>query len=224
MAKLNKKQKDLLAAIAQASPGNGFLYVSADDAKPLVDAGLVIQNGGLVEQGTGKIATKTTDAGNAAVNGAGQASGAAPAADPTSNYQIFSGVVLPPTKRGGNRGAGAPMKYPFDKLEIGQGFFEAVSDKVPDPYKTLSSTVSSVNKKHSEPTGEKKQVTRTKRGPGNKAEVGLDGKKVKETVTVDVTRQLKKFVVRKVKAGDKLGDNVPPMPADGAFVSRVAVD
>lgn len=214
---------DLLRQIAAATASGGFLYVSAEDGKPLLDQELIIQNGQLVEQGTNKIATKTTEKGNAMSNGTATDANAAPAAsDPSSNYQIFSGVVLPPSKRGGNRGAGAPMKYPFDKLEIGQGFFEAVSAKVENPYKTLSSTVSSVNKRYSEPTGESKQVIRTVRGPGNKAVLNADGTKQKQTVTVPVTKQLRKFTVRAVKAGDKLGEVT--IPADGAFVTRVAVE
>lgn len=211
----------LLKAICDATAAGGFVYVSADDAKPFLDnvPPLIVQNAGVVEQGTGKIATKASDAGIAMVNAPAPIAKET-AAEEVASYQIFSGVVLPPSKRGGNK-AGAPLKYPFDKLEVGQGFFEPISAKMPDPVKTLSSTVSSVNKRYAKPTGETKTVNRTKRGPGNKAVIE-NGVKVKEQVVVPVTKAERKFVVRVVKAGDKFGDAV--MPADGAFVSRVAVE
>lgn len=210
----------LLKQITDATANGGFIYVSAADAKPFLDNNppLIDQNGTVVDP-TGNIGTKATDAGIAMINAPATAPVAA-VEEAAPNYQIFSGVVLPPSKRGGNK-AGAPLKYPFDKLEIGQGFFEPVSAKMPDPVKTLSSTVSSVNKRYAKPTGETKSVSRTKRGPGNKAVLDAAGAKVKEQVTVPVTKQDRKFVVRAVKAGDKFGDAV--MPADGAFVSRVAV-
>ena len=39
---------DLLKQISEASLAGGFMYVSADDAKPLLDQGLVVQNAQLI--------------------------------------------------------------------------------------------------------------------------------------------------------------------------------
>lgn len=211
----------LLKEVASATAQGGFVYVSDEDAKPLIDLGFIIQNAQVVENG--KKATKTTDSGNAEANKPADApADTAPAqSEAAANYQIFTGIVLPPSKRGGNK-AGAPQKYPFDKLEVGGGFFEPTSVKMPDPVKTLSSTVSSVNKRFAKPTGEVKTVTRTKRGDGNKAVVDAAGNKVKEQKQVPVTKAEKRFVVRSVKAGEKFGELT--IPADGALVVRVAVE
>ena len=93
-----------------------------------------------------------------------------------------------------------------------------VSDKHKDPVKTLGSTVSSANMRFAEPTGETKQVNRTKRGPGNKAVKDQNGENVRETKTVDVYKPTRKFNIRPVEAGVSYGQWVAP--ANGALIAR----
>ena len=207
----------LLAEIVAATVAGGFVYVTQTDAVPLRDHNppLIIVNGGLLDPNDNtKAAAKATPEGIAMVNGTRTTEAS------TFPYAVIANAVLPPSKRG-NKGGGAPTQYPFDKMEIGQSFFVPVSDKHPDPVKTLGSTVSSANQRFSEPTGETKSVVRTKRGDGNKAVNDAAGNKVKETVTVPVKRQIRKFSIRAVEAGKKYGDWTAP--SDGALIARVAV-
>ena len=48
-------------------------------------------------------------------------------------------------------GAGRPQKYPFDSLEVGQGFFVPATEKTPDPAKSLASVVTNANKRFGTP-------------------------------------------------------------------------
>jgi hypothetical protein len=65
-----------------------------------------------------------------------------------------------------------------------------------------------------------KQVTRAKRGEGNKAiKDPATGKNVTETVMVEEKRQTRHFAVRPVKAGVQYGEFTAP--ADGAVVVRM---
>lgn len=134
-----------------------------------------------------------------------------------SGYAIISNAALPAAKRGGR--GGAPVQYPFDKLDVGQSFFVPISAKHPNPVKTLGSTVSSANMRFSVETGEMKTVQRTKRGEKNKAVVDAAGNKVREQVTVPVRKQGRKFSIRPVKAGVKYGEWMAE--ADGALIARV---
>ncbi len=139
----------------------------------------------------------------------------------TSSYAIITGAVLPePKKRGNAFGAGAPTKYPFADLPIGGMFFSANSEHAKgDAVKALGSTVSSQNNKYSEPTGEKKSTTRAVRDPKtHKAVIGADGKKVTETVDLDVKKYNRKFTIRPVEAGKVYGSWTAP--ADGALIAR----
>jgi hypothetical protein len=104
-------------------------------------------------------------------------------------------------------------------MDVGGTFFVPVSAKHPDPVKSLTSAVSSANMKYSEEYGEAKPVTRTKRGPGNKAVVGFDGKPERETVMRRDRKPVKKFELRAVKSGETIG--AWSAPSDGVLVGRV---
>ncbi len=133
-------------------------------------------------------------------------------------YEIIEDVELPPIKRGG--GGGAPTKYPFDKLEVGKmGFFVPATPKLPDPLKTLGSTVSSANHRYAIIIGEK-EVERSKRGQRNRLVLDANGNKIMEMKTVPVYQFTRKFTIRGVKAGVSYGNWVAP--ADGALIARVA--
>jgi hypothetical protein len=134
-----------------------------------------------------------------------------------SNYAIIDDAELPPIKRGGG-GGGAPTKYPFDQLEVGKSFFVPATAKLPNPLKTLGSTISSANHRYATVTGEK-VVERSKRGARNKLVLDANGNKIMETKTVPTYEFTRKFTIRGVKAGVKYGNWVAP--ADGALIARV---
>lgn len=205
MAKVNVQ---LLQGIASGA----VQRVSQKDGKPLVEAGLIEVNTQDVIEGLALV--RLTDAGLTMV----APKTIAPASN-GSKYEVISGAALPPSKRGNKGGGGAPVQYPFDSMEIGQSFFVPVSEKHPDPVKTLGSTVSSANMRYAEDTGEKKTVTRAKRGPKNRAVLNPDGSKQMETVEVPVYKHTRRFSIRPVKAGVVYGNWTAP--ADGALIARV---
>lgn len=207
-----------LKQIVAADAAGNISYISAADGKPLVDAGLIEVNTAIQNPSdASEVACRPTEAGKAkAANGGSEAPKA------TGNYQIMSGVALPPArKRGNTSGSGAPTKYPFAALEVGQTFFSANSEHAKgDAVKALGSTVSAQNDKYSEPTGEMKSVTRAVRDPKTKkAVINADGSKQTETVELPVKKYNRKFTIRPVSKGQKLGDWTAP--EDGALVGRI---
>lgn len=149
------------------------------------------------------------------------AANAAPVADAASQYAVITNAVLPEAKKRGNTsGSGAPTKYPFATLEVGQSFFSANSEhKKGDAVKGLGSTVSTQNDKYSEPTGEMKTVTRAVRDKQTKkAALNPDGSKITETVQLAVKKYNRKFTIRPVVGGQAYGAWVAP--ADGALIAR----
>ena len=165
----------------------------------------------------GKAPVRLTDAGYAHVgNGAYVTVGADPVA--ASGFALITGAELPASKRRGGGGSGAPKKYPFDEMEVGQSFFVAADDKHLDPVKSLGSTISSANMRYAVETGETKVVERTKRGPGNKAVKDANGENVRETKTVPVYKSTRKFTIRPVEAGKQYGNW--QAPDNGALIAR----
>lgn len=137
---------------------------------------------------------------------------------PSGGFEIITNAVLPAAKkRGKASGAGAQTIYPWDKLEVSTTFFVPKSQETPDPFKKLSSAVSSANMKYSVETGETKLVTRAKRD-GRKAALDANGNKIMETVDRPVMRSQRKFSVWPVKSGEKWGEW--EAPADGVLVRR----
>lgn len=226
MAKNSKKvvsgiNMALLSSIAAGT----VRFVSKEEGEPMLthDPVLIEVNMGSIDPSDpAKVECRATDAGLAMValqsNPSEKVETMTSAA---SNFGIITNAVPPPSKRGFG-GGGAPAKYPFDALDVNQSFFVPISSEHPDPVKTLGSTVSSANLRYSEETGQTKTVTRTVRGEKNKAVVDGAGNKVKETVTVPVLRNTRKFSIRKVEKGVAYGGWTAP--ADGALITRVAVD
>ncbi len=134
-----------------------------------------------------------------------------------SNFGIIDGAVLPVSKRGGG-GGGAPIKYPFDQLQVGQSFFVPATAKLPNPLKTLGSTISSANIRYADKIGEK-EVTRAKRGEKNKLVLDANGQKIMETKTVPEYKFNRKFSIRGVEAGKSYGNWTAE--ASGALIQRV---
>lgn len=214
----------LLAQIVEATKAGspGYLMVTQAEGMPLLQ-----HNPKLIDVNTqitegDKAAARATAEGIAMIDNA--PSNANPAPTTTSNassFGLITNAIPPKTKRGGGRG-GAPSKYPFDQLEIGVSFFVANSDvSSGDAMKSMQSSVASANNRFSQETGETKSVERTKRGEGNKALLDASGNKVKETVTVNVKKQLRKFNARPVVQGQQYGGWTAP--ASGALITRVDI-
>ena len=214
---------DMSVLVRIASGENGIGYVSHPEGLPLVnfDPQLIEVNTEQLDP-AGNAAARLTDAGKALVVASGASpviSDAVSEAPKSGLYSVISGAVLPPSKRGNKGGGGAPTVYPFETMEIGHSFFVPVSEKHPDPVKTLGSTVSSANMRFAVDTGQKKSVTRAKRGVKNRAVLDAAGNKIMETVEVPVYKHTRKFSIRPVAAGVQYGEWVAP--ADGALIARV---
>lgn len=218
----------ILRAIANANAANTVIYVSPAEGMDLVkhDPPLISVDGSNKDPNdANKIAATITEAGGKYLADAGQSN---EHTKPVAQYSVQSGgLELPKITRQGGFGGGAPTKYPFETMNVGDFFFVANTDVAKgDAVKTMGSAAGSANQRFAEDiviNGEIQthQVTRAKRGPDHKSVEGPDGKKVMETVTVNKKRFTKKFVVRPVKAGVKYGEWTAP--ADGAVVARVAL-
>ena len=203
----------LLASIASGATTR----ISQADGLPLVEAGYIQVNTSDVVDGNA--ACQITDAGKAILPG-GSAAKAAFANSDTPLYAVMTNVPFVPNEKKRAGRSGAKTIYPWATMEVGNTFFVPVSAKHADPFKSMTSAVSSANMKYSEPTGEKKTVTRAKRGPGNKAVLDASGAKVMETKEVDVMRSVRKFDLRPIVVGDKFGDHT--FDQAGALVARVS--
>lgn len=210
--------KTLLKAIVAATASGNHYFVSQDEGKPLLghNPPLIVVNFDIM-QGD-KAASKATDVGIAMVNGNSAAAAPAAATAVGSAFSIMKGVELPASRRGAGLHGGAPKKYPFEGMEVGDSFFVAVSEDTPNPLKTLGSTVSSANMRYAEEIpGETRTVERVKRGKDRKAVVE-NGEKVYETVTLPKYNFTRKFEIRGIEKGKVYGNWTAP--ADGALIAR----
>ena len=212
-----------LKEIVNATLTGGHAYVGAEDGAPLRDAGYIVVNMGIVNpNGNGEVAAQATDAGKTYVASlapqASQVNNGASAAG--AKGSLITGFVAPAAKRRGNAsGAGAPSKYPFDKLELGASFFVGNSEvEKGDAFKTMSATVSSTNRRNSEETGETIQVERAKCGEDKKPILNADGSKVMETVTQKKRKALKHYKIVAVEGGKEYGGWTAP--ENGAVIIR----
>jgi hypothetical protein len=210
MAKEAKVNKTVLASLKLVQETGRATQAVGE---PLVKMGLIEVNFDDIDE-NGAAAARLTQKGIDSMP-ANKNTNAAPT---TSSFALIDGVVLPESKRGFGRTAGV-SKYPFANMNVGQSFFVANAEvEGGDALKKLTSTVSNMNNKYRTETGDKKEVVRTKRGEGNKAELDENGAKIKETVTVPVYKQDRKFSIRGVKNGVVYGGWTAP--ADGAVIAR----
>lgn len=212
----------LLSRIVAATAAGQLIYLTKAEATPLIEAKLIEVNTDLLDPNDNtKAATRALPAAQEYLNkqsagNADQSSGAPEG----SKYALITNAALPePKKRGNSAGAGAPTKYPFADMQVGQSFFSADSEhKNGDAVKALGSTVSSQNRKYAEETGETKTVTRAVRDEKNKAKLDENGKKITETVTLPVLKYNRKFTIRPVIGGQKYGEWTAP--ENGALIAR----
>ena len=140
--------KTLTAIVAATvDPTKGALPISKVTFEKMAaaDTTLIEANAASIvgEGDKATIVVRATTAGIAAVK-------AAPAPSETPkvplvpvNYAIEDGIPVPEIRRGGDR----TQLYPFDRLAVGQSFFVAATDQMPNPAKTLGSTVSSATRR-----------------------------------------------------------------------------
>lgn len=210
MAKLNKNVIKALNEIAKTG------RVSQSVGEPLLKQQLIEVNTNDVVDGLA--AARLTDLAKASLEAPTPKSTNKDETNMSSSFAILTDVELPASKRGNRLGSGAPPKYPFATLEVGQSFFVPATKKMPNPLKTLGSTVAVANHKFSEPTGESKQVERTKRGPKNRAVLDANGNKVREVRTINLRKPLRKFSIRGVEKGKAYGKWTAD--EDGALIQR----
>lgn len=139
--KIDKTHRKLLKGICE----NPHTIVG-EEAKPLLDFGLIT-----VLEVEGDIVASPTQLGL-------EVAGFNETKKERIKFAITSDIPVPPRKTGTKRST----KYPFDELpepkdNLYFSFHVPVSEKSPDPMKTLSSSVSSRNQKEK---GEKKYIVR----------------------------------------------------------------
>lgn len=133
----NKKSLNLLSSViaAMANADAPFLMVEQKDLKELLAEGLVETNPEMTDGN--KIATRATEKGTALNNEKSAIDNSTTTASP---YAVFGGVVLPEAKAHQRA-----SKFPFDTMEVGQGFFIPNTEDKPEVAKSMQSTISSAN-------------------------------------------------------------------------------
>jgi hypothetical protein len=130
------------AKLATVPPTN-YATLKTDQAERLVDADPTLIQVVEVPNDEKHKFVMATQAGIDAVNASEPIVEAFKTPVVAGSFKIESGVPLPAIKRGGMRA----QMYPFDHLEIGQSFFVPVTETIPNPGKTLASTVSSATRR-----------------------------------------------------------------------------
>jgi hypothetical protein len=155
-----------LAAIVNA--GEAGTYAPISEIQGLADAGFVEINTSLVDGG-GNLAVRATASGIAKMS--------APVPAPVSTGFAIADVpadILTAAAEKRRAGRSGGEKYPFDALEVGKGFFVPSTEKMPEPAKSLASTVSSATARYAEETAEDETVNVKTYATGE------DGKRVKD--------------------------------------------
>ena len=147
MATVSKADRGILSTAATNLAANAATYASEKAADRLVKAGMVEKHP-TEKNANGEPLIRITDAGKALVEKFAALTPRATPAVPDGGFAIVTGFTMPEPKRLAARTA----VYPFEQLEIGQGFFIPVSDDNKEPWKRMTSTVSSANKRYSDST------------------------------------------------------------------------
>ena len=161
-----------LAALTYiVAAGEGGTFAPLAEVRPLAD-----HKPALVEINEGA----TDDKGNVAVRATAEGishsatNSTAPVAKSSFEVMDVPADIMQAAKERRRSSRGAGGKYPFDSLEVGKGFFVAATEKMPEPAKSLASTVSSAQARYADETGEMETVT------VKEYEVGENGKRVKD--------------------------------------------
>ena len=166
-----------LAALAYiVAAGEGGTFAPLGEVRPLANhkPALVEINEGVTDD-NGKVAVRATAEGIshfATISTTKTAS--APAAKASFEIMDVPADILQAAKERRRSSRGAGEKYPFDSLVVGKGFFVAATEKMPEPVKSLASTVSSAQARYAKETGEMETVI------VKDYEVDENGKRVKD--------------------------------------------
>jgi hypothetical protein len=202
-----------LATIVAA--GEAGTYAPAVEIDGLAAAGLVEINRDL-NDGHGNMAVRATAAGVAKV---AEGSTASVASTASTGFEIgdVPDDILSAASEKRRAGRSGGEKYPFDALEVGKGFFVPATEKMPEPAKSLASTVSSATARYAEETEEDETVTVKTYATGE------DGKRVKDAEGHFVVES-EAEVTRKKMRNTRVFKLVPSKPgaAPGAWVVRTA--
>lgn len=133
-----------LAAIVAA--GENGTFAPEAEISTFAAEGLVEVNANAVDA-HGNIAVRATAAGIAKVTAEGNAPASTP--KPTFATVAVPADILTQAKEKKRAGRKSGEKYPFETLELNEGFFVPVSDKMPEPAKSLASTISTAVSRYS---------------------------------------------------------------------------
>jgi hypothetical protein len=151
MTTLNSAQSTMLAKIVKATTAGQIAYIKEGKTlTQLCGLGLIEINPAMKEGD--KVAARNTPLGldahdAAAKTDATDGNTAEPVTQGSNvmtSFTIETGVEMPAITRAGSR----TSVYPFDALEVGQSFFVPATEEMPDPAKSLASTVSSASKRY----------------------------------------------------------------------------
>lgn len=185
----------LATSDANGAP-TGFMYATEKDVAALVKAGHAEVNKEIVNEG-GAFAVRASAAGLEA-----HKLEVAKAAAKAAGIEIEDGVPMPEFKRAGGGKKAGNSRYPFDALGVNQSFFVENTEKMPDAYKSLASSVTAANERHSEEIPGQTRVNR--RG-----------------VTVPDTKQLREFKVVRATKTVAATETTPEVVLEGCRVYRI---
>lgn len=140
-----------LAEIVAATKANSFVYVDPANVEQFVDDGLVETN-----------ATMTNDAGQVAARATAKALAETPANTGDEAPRFVKAATDPSIFTAKRRGGGRPDVYPFDSLAAPTAdgapspegmFFVPATAEAPEPWKSLSSTVSAASRRYAREVG-----------------------------------------------------------------------
>lgn len=195
MTKVSKAQADKLATIVAATNSDaGMCYMTEKSVQVLVDAGYVECNIAMTDPNDAKkVAVRATQTGVAYEHDApATTEGTTTMESPATAFAIEDDVKIPAIKRTGS----ATSVYPFDALVVGQSFFVPATDEMPNPGKSLASTVSSASKRYATENGTR-TINRRNKKSGEMEQV--------EVPAYDYER---KFMVRSVEENGVKGARV----------------
>jgi len=204
---LSATQLKKLQIISEATAGeHGSIFMTEKNVKILIDGGYAECNTQIREGEA--VAVRSTPLGEALLASPDQTETGRTTMD-KPNFSIDDNIAVPAIRRASG---GKPSIYPFDQLELGQSFFVPETEELPNPGKSLASTVSGASKRFATKNG-----TRTiRRRPKLTNEDGspmLDenGKQIKGELTdVEVPAFIyeRKFIVRSVEENGVAGARV----------------
>ena len=186
-----------LATSAEDGSPTGFMYAQEKDVAALVKAGHAEVNKEMVDA-AGAYAVRASAAGLEA-----HKLEVAKAAAKAAGIEIEDNVPMPEFKRaGGGKKAGC-SRYPFDALDVNQSFFVENTEKMPDAYKSLASSVTAANERHSEAIEGETRVNR-------------------KGTTVPATKKLREFKVVRATKTVAATETTPEVVLEGCRVWRIA--